>query len=164
MAMELIPIGVVHSPYKQATGTPVQPATAGHETKGRIEVFEPYVEGLKDIDGFERIWLLFWCHLASKYKLITSTYLDPETPHGVFSCRAPSRPNPIGMSCVRLLKVEGNILEVAEFDLLDGTPMLDIKPYSPHFDHFEVQKSGWLDEVWSQEESSRAVADDRFHR
>lgn len=164
MAMELVPIGVVHSPYKQATGTPVQPVTADREVRGQIEVYEPYVEGLKDLEGFERIWLLFWCHKAAKVKLTTTTYLDKENAHGLFSCRAPARPNPIGLSCVRLLSIEGGRLEVAELDMLDGSPLLDIKPYSPYFDLFEVSKSGWLDDVWQKEGAASAVADSRFER
>ena len=164
MSMELIPIGVVHSPFKQASGTPVQPATADKEVRGQVEVYAEYAQGLKDLEGFERIWLLFWCHKAAETKLLTTTYLDKENAHGLFSCRAPARPNPIGLSCVRLVSVNDCILEVAELDILDGSPLLDIKPYAPQFDHFAVQKSGWLDKSWKKEGASRAVADSRFER
>jgi tRNA-Thr(GGU) m(6)t(6)A37 methyltransferase TsaA len=122
-------------------------------------VFEEYREGLADLDGFERIWLLFWLDKAAPYKLKVKPYMD-ENMRGLFSTRAPSRPNPIGMSCVRLLGVEGNILKISELDILDGTPLLDIKPYVGKVDCFDVKRSGWLDSV----EHKNIKADDRFHK
>ena len=154
--IQLKPIGVVHSPFKRAKGTPIQPRMA-MGAEATVEVFEEFAEGLKDIDGFERIWLVYWLHRASEPRLRVRPYLD-DTERGVFATRGPSRPNPIGISAVRLLRVDGNVLTVAEVDILDGTPLLDIKPYSPHFDCFDGAKSGWLD----KSDRSRRLADDRF--
>jgi tRNA-Thr(GGU) m(6)t(6)A37 methyltransferase TsaA len=127
--------------------------------EGWVEVFDEFVPGLKDVDGFERIWLVYWFDRASGYKLSVKPYLE-DVERGLFATRAPSRPNPIGISCVKLLSVEGNILRVEGIDILDGTPLLDIKPYSPRFESFEVSKSGWLNEA----EGHEPVADDRFHK
>ena len=124
--IELKPIGTIHTPFQQAKGTPIQPIK-GKGTSGWVEIDPAYVEGLKDLDGFERIWLLFWCHRASEYKLQVKPYMDTQT-RGLFSTRAPSRPNAIGMSCVKLISVNSNRLEIEDVDMLDGTPLLDIKP------------------------------------
>ncbi|MBT4511941.1 MAG: tRNA (N6-threonylcarbamoyladenosine(37)-N6)-methyltransferase TrmO, partial [Chloroflexi bacterium] len=107
-----------------------------------IEVFAEFGDGLKDIEGFERLWLLFWCNRASTCRLVVEPYLD-NSPHGIFATRSPSRPNPIGLSCVRLVGRDGLRLDIADVDLLDGTPLLDIKPFVPQFDNFEVGKTGW---------------------
>jgi tRNA-Thr(GGU) m(6)t(6)A37 methyltransferase TsaA len=144
--MTLAPIGVVRSPFRVHTGTPVQPALAGAEAVGAVEVFEPYVAGLDDLEGFERIWLICWLHRAGPVRLRVVPYLDRHE-RGLFATRAPSRPNPIGISAVRLLGREGPILHVADLDLLDGTPLLDIKPYSPQFDAFPAARRGWLQDV-----------------
>ena len=154
--MNLKTIGIIHSPFAQAGGTPIQPAYAGG-SEGRIEVFSEYAPGLKDLEGFDRIWLLFWCDRAAACQLIVTPYKDT-TPRGVFSTRAPSRPNLIGMSAVRLQRVEGNILHVSELDILDNTPLLDIKPYVPAFDHLAAERTGWLGAAITQ----RSVADGRF--
>jgi tRNA-Thr(GGU) m(6)t(6)A37 methyltransferase TsaA len=158
--MQLQPIGIIHSPFKEAKGTPLNPKFA-KGVRGTVEVFDAYAEGLKDLDGFDRIWLVFWFDRAAPTKLITPVYLD-STPHGIFATRAPSRPNPIGLSCVKLLGIQKNILEVEEIDILDGTPLLDIKPYSPHADIFEVHRSGWLDAAMKREGMEKTVADNRF--
>ena len=156
MSLELKPIGVVHSPFKEATGTPIQ-ASLSQGTAGTVEVFSAFAEGLKDLDGFDRIWLLYWFDRAAAPKLIVTPYLDDQ-PHGVFATRAPARPNPIGMSAVRLVRIEGCTLHVADVDILDGTPLLDIKPYAPPFDHLPAERTGWL-----QQASNRArTADRRF--
>ena len=143
--MELKTIGTIHTPFQQAEGTPIQPIK-GKGIKGWIEVASPYIDGLKDLNGFERIWLLFWCHRASEFKLHVKPYMDTQI-RGLFSTRAPSRPNPIGMSCVKLTSINGNRLEIEDVDILDGTPLLDIKPYISKFDTFDVQQSGWTDAV-----------------
>jgi len=153
--MEVKPIGVIHTPFKQASGTPIQPVFAA-DTRGEIEVFPQYADGLKDLDGFERIWVLFWLDRASKVRLLVKPYRD-ENLRGVFATRAPARPNPIGLSCVRLLSVKGCKLDIAEVDILDGTPLLDIKPYCPEFDSFEVTRFGWL-----QNKAKTDIADNRF--
>ena len=156
LAMEIKPIGVIHSPFTDAAGTPIQTKLA-RETEGAVTVFSEYAEALQDLDGFERIWLLYWFHRAAPARLIVRPYLD-ETPRGLFATRAPSRPNPIGISTVRLLRVDGCDLHVAGLDILDGSPLLDIKPYAPKFDHFEVDRAGWLDHV----AETPGAADERF--
>jgi tRNA-Thr(GGU) m(6)t(6)A37 methyltransferase TsaA len=153
--LELTSIGVIHSPHREATGTPIQPRWAAG-VQGTVEVLPQFAPGLRDLDGFERIWLLFWCDRAREARLEVVPYRDTQT-RGVFATRAPSRPNPIGLSCVRLLTVEGACLRVAELDVLDGTPLLDIKPYVPDCDVFPVARIGW----WASARLE-ATADARF--
>ena len=136
------PIGITHSPFKEPKGTPIQPV-AGQEVEGTIEIFPEYVEGLKDLEGFSHIILVYHFHLAKRGTLKVVPYMDNE-PRGVFATRAPTRPNPIGISIVRLVKVEGNTLYIQDIDIVDGTPLLDIKPYVPEFDVRKVEKIGWL--------------------
>jgi len=136
-------IGVVRSPYQQATGTPVQPFAAG-QAHARIELQPELAEGLRDLEGFERIWLIYWCHRACDARLTVVPYRDTKS-HGVFATRAPARPNRIGLSTVRLDRIEGNVLHVSEVDILDGTPVLDIKPYVPQYDSYVGVRTGWLD-------------------
>ena len=154
--MKLKPIGIIHSPFSGSAGTPIQPAFA-EGAEAHVEVFEEYQDGLKDLEGFDRIWLLYWFHRARKYRLRVTPYLDT-VERGLFATRAPSRPNPIGLSAVRLLGIEGRTLRVADVDMLDGTPLLDIKPYARRFDQLAVTRSGWLDEVGSE----GSHADGRF--
>lgn len=135
------PIGIVHSDFDSEEGTPVQPALS-NGAPGWIEVFAEFGEGLKDIEGFERLWLLFWCNRAADFQLVVEPYLD-KSPHGIFATRSPSRPNSIGISCVRLARRDGLRLDIEDVDILDGTPLLDIKPYIPRFDTFEVSRTGW---------------------
>jgi len=136
-----MPIGLIHSPHLQAEGTPIQPRWAAG-TEGTVELFPEFAPGLRDLDGFDRIWLLYWFDRARTAGLEVVPYLDTQT-RGIFATRAPSRPNPIGFSCVRLLAVEGARLHVADLDVLDGTPLLDIKPYVPDCDVFPVDRIGW---------------------
>jgi len=156
--MEVKPIGIIHSPFTEASGTPIQPVFA-QDSEGTVEVFAEFQEGLADLEGFERIWLLFWLNRAAPYKLKVKPYMDNEM-RGLFATRAPARPNPIGLSCVKLLSVEGNVLNVAEIDILDGTPLLDIKPYVGKADCFDVKRSGWLDTI----EHLNTKADGRFYK
>jgi tRNA-Thr(GGU) m(6)t(6)A37 methyltransferase TsaA len=137
------PIGVIHSPFKEPKGTPIQPAGA-KGTNGTVGIFPEYAEGLKDIEGFSHIILLYHFHLSKGSVLIAKPYMDNET-HGVFAMRGPSRPNPIGISVVRLVRIEGNMLHIQDADIVDGTPLLDIKPYIPEFDIREVERIGWLE-------------------
>ncbi|MDR3633609.1 MAG: tRNA (N6-threonylcarbamoyladenosine(37)-N6)-methyltransferase TrmO [Isosphaeraceae bacterium] len=132
--MELLTIGTIHSPFRESVGTPVQPSSA-QPAEGKIEVFAPFTEGLRDLAGFERVWLLFWCHRARPARLSVVPYRDT-VERGLFATRAPARPNPIGLSAVRLRSIVGNVLHVGELDILDGTPLLDIKPYIPLYDSF----------------------------
>jgi tRNA-Thr(GGU) m(6)t(6)A37 methyltransferase TsaA len=152
------PIGVIRTPFTQSAGTPIQSSVAGG-ADGRVELFAGFEEGLKDLDGFDRIWLLYYFHRASKQSLIVRPYLD-KVGRGVFATRAPARPNHIGMSAVRLLRIEQNTLLVSDVDMLDGTPLLDIKPYVPAFDHFEVSKVGWCHGI----PAAGSIADDRFEQ
>ena len=158
--IKLTPIGIIHSPFRQATGTPVQPSAA-KGVEGAVEVFEEYAAGLKDLAGFERIWLLYWFDRAEVEApaLIVKPYLD-NTRRGVFATRAPARPNPIGLSSVHLLRIQRNKLDIRDVDILDGTPLLDIKPYVPQFDIFRVACSGWLERTVT----ARRLADSRFEK
>src|SRR4030042_5827941 len=136
------PIGIVRSPFRRSRNVPIQ-SVASKGIKGSIEVAREYVEGLKDLEGFSHFILIYHCHLSSHYSLTVKPFLD-ENLHGVFATRAPRRPNPIGISVVKLRKIEGNILNIEDVDIVDGTPMLDIKPYVPEFDVQEIEKIGWL--------------------
>jgi tRNA (adenine37-N6)-methyltransferase len=158
MKIELNPIGIIHSPFKEAAGTPIQPAFA-KSTQGVVELFNKYAAGLKDLDGFERIWLIYWFDRVKDYNLIVTPYMDTEQ-RGLFATRAPTRPNPIGMSPVKLESIESNKIYVGEIDILDNTPLLDIKPYSPKFDCFEVIRDGWLKNAINKNNK----ADERFHK
>ena len=155
--MEIKPIGVIHSPFHSPAGVPIQPVFADG-VEGTVEVFEPFVEALSDLDGFERVWLLYWFDRVAGFKPKVTPYLDG-TPRGLFATRAPSRPNPIGLSCVELRAVRGSTLHVANLDVLDGTPLLDIKPYVGKFDRFDVTRNGWLDTAAGH----RPRADERFY-
>ncbi len=137
------PIGIIHSPFKEPKGTPIQPSGA-KGINGTVEIFPDYAEGLKDLEGFSHIILIYHFHLSKKSSLKVKPYLDDEV-HGVFAMRGPSRPNPIGISAVRLLRVEGTTLHIQDVDIVDGTPLLDIKPYVPEFDIREVGRIGWLE-------------------
>ncbi len=137
------PIGVIHSPFKVPKGTPIQPAGA-KGIDGTVEVFPEYIEGLKDVEGFSHIFLIYHFHLSKKVLLKVKPYMDNEV-HGVFAMRGPSRPNPIGISIVQLVGIEGTILHIQDVDIVDGTPLLDIKPYVPKFDIRKVEKVGWLE-------------------
>jgi tRNA-Thr(GGU) m(6)t(6)A37 methyltransferase TsaA len=138
------PIGVVHSPYRQPSGTPVQP-TAAKDVRGTVEIFPEYVEGLKDMKGFSHIVLLYHFHLSKGCSLLVKPYMDV-VERGVFATRAPRRPNPIGLSVVRLDKIEGNKLDIRDVDIVDGTPLLDIKPHVPQFDLRSGEtRIGWLE-------------------
>jgi len=141
--IEYRPIGIIHSPYKTPEGTPIQPTHAqGPEAK--VEVLPEYAEGLTDLAGFSHIYLIYHFHLSKKFSLMVKPFLDTKF-HGLFSTRAPSRPNSIGLSIVRLTGIKENILRVKNIDVLDGTPLLDIKPYVPGFDICKVNKIGWME-------------------
>lgn len=137
------PIGIIHSPFKEPKGTPIQPAGA-KGIDARVEVFREYSEGLKDIEGFSHIILLYHFHLSKESSLKAKAFMDDEE-HGVFAMRGPSRPNSIGISVVHLMGIEENVLHVQDVDIVDKTPLLDIKPYVPEFDIREVDKIGWLE-------------------
>jgi tRNA-Thr(GGU) m(6)t(6)A37 methyltransferase TsaA len=137
------PIGKIRSPYLQKEDCPIQPAYAA-DAVGEVEAFKRYSAGLKDIEGFSHLYLLYLFDRAGEIKMVRPTFLDDE-PHGIFASRHPCRPNAIGMSIVRLLERTGNTLVVGGLDVLDGTPLLDIKPYVPKFDRIASASSGWVD-------------------
>ena len=136
-------IGIIHSPFREPKGTPIQPAAA-KGTDGTVEVFPEFSAGLKDLDGFSHIVLIYYFHKVKESSLEIKPFLDDQI-HGIFSTRAPSRPNPIGISVVRLVRIEGKILWIKDLDIIDGTPVLDIKPYIPEFDSQDITKRGWLE-------------------
>ena len=139
--LKLKPIGVIHSPY-HAGQVPYQ--GCGREEIGEVEVFEQFAEGLKDIEGFSHIVLIYWFHKSRGYSLMVRTPWDT-TPHGLFTTRSPNRPCPLGLSVVRLVAREGNTLKVKGLDAIDGTPLLDIKPYVPTVDEKSDIRVGWLE-------------------
>ena len=136
------PIGIIHSPFKEQKGTPIQPSS-GKGIKATIEIFPEYIQGLQDLEGFSHIILIYHFHLSKTVSLLSKPFMD-DKPHGIFAIRGPSRPNPIGISIVRLIKVKNNILDIEDIDIIDKTPLLDIKPYVPEFDYRKEIKIGWL--------------------
>jgi tRNA-Thr(GGU) m(6)t(6)A37 methyltransferase TsaA len=156
MDIHYTPIGVVHSPHEHPEGTPIQPSRA-EKVRGTVEVFPEYEDGLSDLEGFSHIILLCHLHRSSGYRLKVVPFLDTEL-RGVFATRAPRRPNPIGLSVVRLVERRGRILSIEGVDMLNGTPVLDIKPYVGEFDGRPRIRTGWL----GRARSRREVADDRF--
>lgn len=136
------PIGIIHSPFKEPSGTPIQTA-AGEGVEGSVEIFPEYAEGVQDLGEYSHIILIYHFHLCTNYSLTLIPYMDTK-PHGLFATRAPCRPNPIGLSVVRLLRIEQQKLFIRDMDIIDGTPLLDLKPYVPEFDVKEVDKRGWL--------------------
>lgn len=152
------PIGVVRSPFTEPAGTPIQPLGA-EPVMGKLVVGEAYAEGLADLDGFSHIYLLYVFHRAGPPRLSVVPFLDA-VPRGVFATRAPSRPNPIGLSLVRLIGRDGCTLAIEGVDMLDGTPVLDIKPYIPSLEPSAGVRLGWLE--GKAEAMAAQRADDRF--
>jgi tRNA-Thr(GGU) m(6)t(6)A37 methyltransferase TsaA len=140
MVYTLKPIGVIHSPFSDKAQTPIQSTRS--QASGQVEVFPEYAPGLQGLEGFSHIYLLYAFHLSEGYTLKVQPFLDDEL-HGLFATRHPCRPNPIGLSVVRLLARQDNILDIEGVDVLDGTPLLDIKPYVPDFDVRTDVKTGW---------------------
>ena len=153
------PIGIIRSPYPDPGGMPVQPGGA-RGVRGEVEVFPEYREGLADLDGFSRIILLYPFHRSTGYSLTVTPFLDTR-PRGLFSTRAPRRPNAIGLSIVRLSGIRAGILAIEDVDILNGTPLLDIKPYVPAFDSYPGERSGWLEGCEANLGTARS--DGRFH-
>lgn len=136
------PIGIIRSPHKETSGTPIQP-TAAEDVRGQIEIYPEYIDGLQDLDGFSYLILLYHFDRVRAYQLKVKPFLDDKI-RGVFATRAPSRPNPIGLSVVKLVQMEGNCLDIIGVDILDGTPLLDLKPYIDRFDGRHSDRQGWL--------------------
>ena len=144
MAIYFEPIGIIHTPYETKDDMPVQPQGA-IGVKGTVTINEQFKEGLKDLDGFSHIYLIYHFHKSENYTLEVMPFLD-DTSHGVFATRAPKRPNAIGISVVLLKAIKDNVLNIENVDMLNGTPLLDIKPYIPDFDTHKGQKTGWLND------------------
>jgi tRNA-Thr(GGU) m(6)t(6)A37 methyltransferase TsaA len=136
------PIGVIHSPFTDKAQTPIQAARS--QALGRIEVYPEFAAGLQDLDGFSHLILLYVFHQSNGYTLQVKPFLDDQV-RGLFATRYPRRPNPIGLSIVQLLARQENILDIEGVDMLDGTPLLDIKPYIPDFDVRTESRSGWYE-------------------
>jgi tRNA-Thr(GGU) m(6)t(6)A37 methyltransferase TsaA len=153
------PIGIIHSPFHALSGMPIQPSSET-SAPGTIELEPEFAPGLKDLDGFSHIILIYHLHRSQRVTLRVVPFLDSQA-HGVFATRAPNRPNPIGLSVVKLTHVDNNILHVENLDVLDGTPLLDIKPYVPEFDTPPEFKLGWLEKVKGNVRTTRS--DGRFH-
>ena len=156
--IEYEPIGIIHSPFKVPKGVPIQSKSA-KGICGTIEMFPEYREGLDGLNDFSHVILIYHFHLAKKSSLKVKPYMDDKM-HGVFSTRSPSRPNPIGISIVHLVKIDNNIVHIENVDILDKTPLLDIKPYVPEFDIITVDKIGWLEK--NIHKLSKSKDDGRF--
>jgi tRNA-Thr(GGU) m(6)t(6)A37 methyltransferase TsaA len=135
------PIGVIHTPFTEVAGMPVQASAAGG-APGRIDLDAAFVDGLRDLDGFSHLILLYHLDRTGPPRLVVTPFLD-DREHGVFATRSPARPNPIGLSTVRLVSIDGTALEIEDVDILDGTPLLDIKPYVPALDDRAEPRIGW---------------------
>lgn len=155
--MVLRVVGRIRTPFREAAGTPIQTVYAP-DAEGTVVVDEPFAAALDDLEGFERLWLLYWMDRVAPFRPRVVPYRDTRE-RGLFATRSPCRPNPIGLSVVRLVRREGRVLYVAGVDVLDGTPLLDVKPYVPEFDAFPSSRAGWLDACGAD----RRVADGRFH-
>ena len=156
--MELKPIGIIHTPFTEPEGMPIQPKGA-IGIRGTIELFDEYHEGLKDLDGFSHIILLYHFHRSHGFNLQVVPFMDSEL-RGLFATRAPRRPNPIGISVVQLDKIENGVLHIQKVDIMDGTPLIDIKPYVPEFDSPQNIRTGWLEQA--RKTVSGLKSDDRF--
>lgn len=137
------PIGIIHTPHTEIKNMPIQPIAA-EGIKGYIELLPEYVEGLKDVAGFSHLTLVYHFHKINGYELLVTPFMDTVN-RGIFATKAPKRPNAIGLSTVKLVGIEGNILHIEQVDMLDGTPLLDIKPFYPRYDNRENVKIGWLE-------------------
>ncbi|MFZ0455648.1 MAG: tRNA (N6-threonylcarbamoyladenosine(37)-N6)-methyltransferase TrmO [Ignavibacteriaceae bacterium] len=136
------PIGIVYSPFKSIEGVPIQPAGADG-IKGKIKIYTKYSEGLMNLGGFSHIILIYHFHLSKGYSLKVIPFLKDQE-QGVFATRAPKRPNQIGISVVKVNNIHENIIDISNVDIVDGTPLLDIKPYAGFFDNVKNEKNGWL--------------------
>jgi len=152
------PIGMIHSPFTNIAGMPIQPNGA-RGVRGTIDIVPDLCEGLTDLEEFSRIILLYALHMSSGYSLKVTPFLDP-VPRGVFATRSPKRPNAIGMSIVKLTGVDSCVLSIEDVDVIDGTPLLDIKPYVPEFDAYPGERCGWLTAVAQNAQHTRS--DTRF--
>jgi len=153
-------IGIIHTPFTSADATPIQP-TGAAGVKGTIHIKQEYQDGLQDLDGFGKIIVLYHLHHVQQEHLVVTPFLDSRS-HGVFATRAPTRPNPIGLSILTLNRVEQNILHVENVDMLNESPVIDIKPYIPSVDSFADEHIGWL--AKAHEQFKHAQSDNRFSK
>jgi tRNA-Thr(GGU) m(6)t(6)A37 methyltransferase TsaA len=158
--MEVVfkPIGIIHSPFRKLEEMPIQPSSES-SGQGTVEIFPEYVDGLQDLNGFSHVYLLYHFHEMRQSRMRVIPFLDTE-PHGIFATRAPSRPNPIGLSLVKMVFIKDNLIYVEHIDVLDGTPLLDIKPYAPEFDQANDVRIGWLERAKGQIRTQKS--DGRF--
>ncbi len=152
------PIGIIHSPFTQLSDMPIQP-TSESSAPGHLEIYPEFIEGLQDLGGFSHIYLLYHLHQARQARLSVVPFLDTKA-RGIFATRAPSRPNPIGLSLVKLVHVENARVYVEQLDVLNGTPLLDLKPFIPAFENGEDIRTGWLEEI--QKNVAKKRSDNRF--
>lgn len=162
MQTEIIyrPIGFINTPFRKISEMPIQPKGA-EDVEGIIELYTWFTAGLSDLEGFSHLILLYHFHLVIGYKLYVVPFMDDKS-HGIFSTRAPTRPNAIGISIVKLKKIENNLLYIEGVDMIDGTPLLDIKPFYPRYDNQQNVKSGWL-EGKEDIDISKIKSDNRFN-
>lgn len=158
MEIKLNPVGYIYTPYDDVEDMPIQPAGATG-VEGRIVVNPEYIEGLADIEDFSHIMLLYYFHRVKNPQLTVVPFLDNE-PHGIFATRSPTRPNKIGISVVKLISVDRDTLYIENIDVLNGTPVLDIKPYFIDFDHHDAYRFGWYERAFGKVKNARS--DDRF--
>ena len=160
MKIELESIGTIHTEFNEIEGMPIQP-TGAKGIPGTIEIKDQYLDGLKDLDGFSHIHLIYLLHKVEGYMLEVKPFMDNAT-HGVFATRSPKRPNRIGMSVVKVKKIEGNTIHIENVDILNGTPLIDIKPYVPQLyeDTIDELKIGWFETNHQKAKSQKS--DNRF--
>ncbi|MCJ7716664.1 MAG: tRNA (N6-threonylcarbamoyladenosine(37)-N6)-methyltransferase TrmO [Anaerolineales bacterium] len=152
------PIGIIETPFTDLSGMPIQPSAA-EGVRGKVILNTALQEGLQDLEGFSHLILIYYFHQAGDPELLVKPFLDDNI-HGVFATRAPRRPNGIGFSIVKLLEIQQNILYIANVDILNGTPLLDIKPYIPYFDNPDADRMGWVEKYAG--EIGGKLSDDRF--
>ena len=158
--IEYTQIGIIHTPFKTPAGTPIQ-LTGSVGVEAKVEIFPEYCQGLADLEGFSHIILIYIFHLAKEFKLKVKPFLDDEL-RGLFATRAPARPNPLGISVVRLVRVDDAVIYIKDIDVVDKTPLLDIKPYIPEFDIRKAGRIGWMEE---KAKTVKKIKDDgRFAR
>lgn len=158
MKIEFTPVGIIHTPFKTVENMPIQPSAAKDVTAA-IEVFPEYADGLADLEGFSHIYVIFHLHRVRGYKLKVIPFLDT-VERGIFATRSPARPNPIGLSVAEIVSVKNNIIEIRGVDMLNGSPVIDIKPFVPEFEDYTGIRKGWFE--GKTRNASKIVSDKRF--
>ncbi|TCO07141.1 tRNA (N6-threonylcarbamoyladenosine(37)-N6)-methyltransferase TrmO [Natronoflexus pectinivorans] len=158
-SIQFYPIGKIFTPFTSIENMPIQPIAADG-CKGYVELLPKFEDGLKDLDGFSHITLIYHFHKITNYELMTTPFMD-KNPHGIFATKAPKRPNAIGISTVKLIKIEKNIIHIEQVDMLNETPLLDIKPFIPKFDNRTHAEDGWMKQYNNLPENL-LKSDDRF--